>query len=379
MYQLFSLEYNSFMYASRLQSLHQYMAEHHLDGYIVSKKENIFYLTGTETIHPTNREAILLVTPTQAVLYHSSFIAPYRLDFLTTIPMSQNGYQEILAATFSDSQSIGFEAQNLTVAELERLKTVLPSPKYIPTQNVLEEARITKDNEEIRRIKIACEISAKGMNWIHNIIMRNSHKKITEIEVAKRLENKFYELGANDLAYPTIVAFDAHSALPHHQPTASVLTPESVVLIDAGCKYMGYCSDMTRTFKLGTKSQEFKNVEDIIKTAYNNAITITAEAFTTAELTTKNEPKQTKKTITSSLPTAAEVDAAARDYIISSDYGDKYIHSTGHGLGLEIHEQPSVYHTNPTPLSANTTFTIEPGIYLEGKFGYRHENTILLT
>lgn len=183
---------------------------------------------------------------------------------------------------------------------------------------------------------------------------------ITEIEVKKRISNLFELNNILDLAFPIIVAFGPNSALPHHQPGEKILQNNMTVLIDIGAKVSDYCADMTRTIWFGKqKSERFIEIESIVLQAYKEVI---------------NKMDDRKTSIK-----ANDLDNAARTYIVSKGYGNQFIHTTGHGLGLSIHEPPSISWSNQTNIEPNMIITIEPGIYLNDEFGYRYENTVLVT
>jgi Xaa-Pro aminopeptidase len=215
--------------------------------------------------------------------------------------------------------------------------------------------REVKTEEELKDIKKACKISAKA----YEIFRKELKAGMSEIKAAGLLERIMADLGGQGVAFGTIMAFGENGANPHHVNSERRLKKNEPVLLDYGCRCNGYCSDITRTFWFGGKpSGEFKKTFNIVKAAHDKAVSLAKAGMT-----------------------AAGLDAAARRCMDDMKAGaSKYfMHSLGHGLGLEIHESPWLRAGNGSKLLLNTIFTIEPGLYYEGKFGVRYENTVLLT
>jgi Xaa-Pro aminopeptidase len=188
---------------------------------------------------------------------------------------------------------------------------------------------------------------------------------MSELQIARQLEIAMLEAGSTGPAFPTIVAIGEHGALPHHQPTDRVLQPDEPILIDFGATYQGYRSDITRTVWIGDQvSDAFTKYEQLVRQAYTASLALLSHPTESTPFTP---------------PTAGMLDQAARQVIATAGYGAEFIHTTGHGVGLDIHEQPSLYQGQPTPITPGMVITIEPGIYLTGTMGYRYENTILVT
>jgi Xaa-Pro aminopeptidase len=224
--------------------------------------------------------------------------------------------------------------------------------KEIP--GVIAKLRAKKLPSEIMKIERACHISAKA----YEIFRRRLKAGITEIEAVKMIEDIMTSLGGQGFSFETVMAFGADGANPHHVNSNRRLKNNEPVLMDYGCRYGDYCSDITRTFWFGQKpSKEFARIYDIVKSAYD----IT---FKTAK------PGMS----------GGELDAVCRNYIEkSSGLAKHFIHSTGHGLGIAIHEVPFLRMKSEDRLEEGSVFTIEPGLYFEGKLGIRYENTVLLT
>lgn len=215
----------------------------------------------------------------------------------------------------------------------------------------LAEKRITKDDEEIKNVQKACDIVSEVFNTVKQIVKPG----MTELDIHFEIEKEFAVRHVVQ-SFKTIVATGPNSANPHHSSGIRKVQKNDIVLIDMGCIYNGYCSDLTRTFFIGTPTEEQTKIWDIVKLAHDEAL--------------KNVKPGMK---------ASDIDGFARKVITDVGYGDKFIHTTGHGVGLDIHEAPSIGKNSKDTLSKNMVITIEPGIYLDGKFGVRIEDTVLVT
>ncbi|OGG20494.1 hypothetical protein A3D03_03485, partial [Candidatus Gottesmanbacteria bacterium RIFCSPHIGHO2_02_FULL_40_13] len=245
---------------------------------------------------------------------------------------------------------IGFEKDNLTVSEYESLKTKLPS-FLTPTENIVEEERLTKDNDEITKIKSAAKMTDMAFEYIKEKIK----KGVSEKDLALELEF-FLKKNAGDIAFPPIVAYDENAAIPHYLSSNDQrLTTNSLILLDFGAKVEGYCADMTRVVFFGSPD--------------NNQVKIYNTVYKAQELALKK--------IKSGLKTA-EIDKVAREYIKSAGFPE-YPHGLGHGVGLAIHEAPRLKPESLEVLKENMVVTVEPGIYLEGNCGVRIEDLVVLT
>lgn len=213
----------------------------------------------------------------------------------------------------------------------------------------IESMMIIKSPAEIKKIKKACGVAERAFKNTLKVLKVG----MTESQVAAYLENQFRVLGASGVSFETIVAFGSGSAVPHYQTGKKELQPETVVLMDFGCVVDGYCSDMTRTFYFGLKpDKEFLNV-------YNAVLTAHLKTFEKARAGMA----------------WADVDKIARDSLTDAGYGKFFTHSLGHGVGVNIHEAPSLSPKGQGTLENGMVHSIEPGVYLNGKFGVRIEDT----
>jgi Xaa-Pro dipeptidase len=327
------------------------------DGLCITKKETIRALTGLIPIHPTEREAFLLIKPDQAFLCHTPFVkAPISPLFKNQKLSSRKNLQDIIKNFFSTANTIGIEKKDMKVDEWEKLQITIPHADFIDIDGHLNFHRQFKTAKEITYLKKAGHITGYVIDQQIKQLTSKPPIGITEHQLAKLVETNMIKAGADGIAFPTIVAFNAHTAKPHHQPNTTTLKPNSIILIDCGATYKGYCSDITRTISIGKEASTlFSKIESVVRAAYQKAVS----------------------TASSPSPTASAIDMAARKVITKAGFGKQFIHSTGHGIGLEAHELPHINQTDTTTIKPHMTFTIEPGIYLEGKMGYRHENTFL--
>jgi Xaa-Pro aminopeptidase len=346
------------VYSSRLARLRQSLASH--QAFFLTNPTDITYFAGFQSLVPEEREGFLLLTSQKSYLFHASFSpVPSSTELILLPGTSVNA----LLKYFKELQ------QTMSLTELLVDKTKLFADEYEGLQQLenctltsLDHApiwsqRMVKDTSEIEIIRTASQIARDAIATIQPLLQVG----MTELDVQHLLEIEMIKLGSEKVAFPSIVCFGDHAALPHHQPTKTQLTMDTPVLIDFGATVAGYRSDMTRTFWFGDQpSQNFSKIEIIIKAAYQ------------ASLSLLQHPPATTVT-------AAALDKAARALITEAGYGRQFIHTTGHGVGLDIHEQPSLNWSNSTELKSGMVVTIEPGIYLEGELGYRHENTVLIT
>ena len=221
---------------------------------------------------------------------------------------------------------------------------------FVETEGIIERQRVRKDEEEIDNIKKACEITDKCFSHLLEFIKIG----MTEKEVAHEINGFFIKNGAEGLAFDTIVASGKNSSKPHAVPTDRKIENGDPITIDFGCRYNGYCSDMTRTIFVGYVPEEIKPIYDLV---LKNQKQVLEEYKDGANI------KMVSKMV--------ENDFRLNDY--------DFIHALGHGVGLDIHEKPIIHGRNDNILKENMVITDEPGIYIPGKFGVRIEDTVLVT
>ncbi|NCN82440.1 MAG: M24 family metallopeptidase [Candidatus Pacebacteria bacterium] len=313
---------------------------------LLADPQHIRYLTGFESLAPGEREAFLVMTNDSATLLYASFSPVEKQSIIEYVPKCSVA---AVLEKIPPITSLAADLQALTATEYQALKK---SSLTLSSWNseALWQQRMRKDKQELALISHAVEITKNVLEQI----LATLAVGMTEHDVRRNLDAQLLLAGADGTAFPTIVAFGENSALPHHQPTDKKLEKEMAVLIDCGAQVAGYCADMTRTVWFGdTPDPEFVKIDAIVH-----------QAFGAAQVALKQEK-----------PTAKSIDTAARQIISEAGYGQQFIHTTGHGLGLSIHEPPSLSARNEQLIKASMVITIEPGIYLTGKFGVRFEET----
>jgi Xaa-Pro aminopeptidase len=256
---------------------------------------------------------------------------------------------------------LGLEENDLTVSRYKFYKKITgKGAKLVNISGKLEKVRAIKNETEIKLLEKSQRINEKVFLEVKKQIIKHAKKllkkKLTEEEVAWQIISLGHKYGAEDISFDPIVAFGENSASPHHTPGKRHLKKGDTVLIDMGMKYQGYCSDMTRTFFPFGATEKQKEIYNIVLKAQLAGL----EAL---------KPGITGK----------KSDQAARQIIAKAGYGDKFGHSTGHGIGLDVHEWPSSSPGFKEKLKEGVVITVEPGIYLPGDFGVRIEDMALIT
>ena len=332
------------------------------EAWLITNQADITYFSGYHTfLLPQEREGVLVLTKTKAILMTPPMISLQKFDFIQyQVGCKPQQLAKHLAQLNKQTPisvlKVDFDQLTLTEKEAILSKNITFKIKNI-NKKIIWKMRLIKDNEEIKLLKKSAKIAATTIAKI----TQNLKPGQTEIEVANLIDYQLTKAYAKP-AFPTIVAFGPGSALPHYQPQKVKLKPETPVLIDMGASYQGYKSDLTRTFWFGKHPDKiFQDRYRLVQKAYH--------------MTLKNLTQAVKK---SQVITAKDLDQVARETIAQAGLADKFIHTTGHGLGLSIHEPPSLSFKDNTVIKPSMTLTIEPGIYFSGEFGIRLENTFLI-
>jgi Xaa-Pro aminopeptidase len=247
------------------------------------------------------------------------------------------------------SGRIGFEAGGLTYAQYEALAA--GGLDLVPTHGLVEGLRAVKDEDEIARIRAACEVANEAF-------ARFAEERVigrTERELAWRMDTFLHEAGAEDNSFPTIVAAGANGANPHTTPGDRVVEEGQSIVVDAGAVLDGYCSDCTRTFAAGRLDDDLQEAYDLCLRAQLAGLDAVRPGVT-----------------------GVDADAAARDVIEAAGHGAHFGHGLGHGLGMEVHELPRVSTESTETLAAGNVNSVEPGVYLPGRGGIRIEDLVVV-
>jgi Xaa-Pro aminopeptidase len=330
------------------ERLTELVAERELDQLFVSDITNVRYLTGftgTNGACLVGREGLIFFTD-----FRYTERAAHEVGPEWERPEGERELVPQIAARMSGR--VGFEDARLSVRQLARLEaTVGEDVDLIPAGDLVEQLRAVKGPEEIERMAAASELADEVFRWA---IERGVAGR-TERDVARASEARIRELGAEP-SFPPIIGAGKNGALPHAEPGDREIGRGELVVFDMGAELDGYCSDGTRTFATGEPGDEAREVYDLVLAAQLAALAAIR-------------------------PGAAgkEVDAVARELISEAGHGEHFGHGLGHGVGLEVHEAPRLAITTEDELREGNTVTVEPGIYLPGRFGVRIEDLVVLT
>ena len=328
-----------------------------LPGLLITHPPDIRYLAGF-----TGSSAALAVTRRTARLFTDGrYTTQAALEVQAAQVQIVSGSPAVAATQWLAAQPgvavAGFDPARTTVAELARWKSELPSRlrrgffQAVPAPFV-EILRCVKDEDELALMAEAALVGCRLFERILGFLRPG----IPEIEVAAELEHEARLLGAEGMSFETIVASGARSAMPHGRATMALLPRRSFVTLDFGIIHKGYCSDMTRTVFLGKPKPEERKTYEAVLEAQEAAVNTVREGVS-----------------------CADVDETARSILRREALAEAFSHSTGHGVGLEIHEPPRVGAGQAARLQAGMVVTIEPGVYLAGQFGIRIEDMVAVT
>lgn len=326
-----------------------------MDGLLVTHLPDVRYLCGF-----TGSNAALVLTGNKAVLFTDGrYTVQAKAEAAGTRVVIAN--KPVLPAACewiaeAGVRRCGFDPAQTTVAALETMRKAVPAKQrrgiFVPVDPFVARLRQTKDAEEIRRIrraaKLGCDLFDDMLGYLR--------PGLAEVEVAARLEHAARVEGAEAMSFDTIVASGERSALPHGHASTAKLPKRGFVTLDFGVVLDGYMSDMTRTVFLGRGRSEERDVYDAVLEAQETAVAAVAPGVT-----------------------AGEIDEAARSVLRRAGLDKWFTHSTGHGVGLEIHEGPRLAAKQTQSLEPGMVITIEPGVYMPGRFGVRIEDMVLVT
>ncbi|MBT3835391.1 aminopeptidase P family protein [Candidatus Peribacteria bacterium] len=309
---------------------------------IISNPINIRYLTGLNI-----SAGIIVLSGKKIELFTDSRY----LEIAKSAPKKISVHNiDNLSKRLKKAKKVRFESEDITVSRLNRWKKLFKGTKLIPAEEIIEKIRRRKSNEEIKNIKKACAITDEIMKKIPRMLKPG----IKESKLSWKIESLAHELGAESMSFDSIVAFGKNSSKPHHKPGNSKLKKGDVIQIDIGVKVNGYCSDCSRVFFASKPTDKQKQVFDLLSKTVTEVTKLTKTGCTNISL-----------------------DKAARK--ILGEYEEYFIHSLGHGVGLEVHEGPSISQkAKKVKLLENEVITIEPGIYFPGKWGMRIEDTVVV-
>lgn len=341
--------------AGRIGRLRERFDEAACDALVVSHLTNVRYLTGF-----TGSAALLLVDADRTV-----FVTDGRYRERSAEELGAAGVDadirivaagadaEVGSVAAEDGLTrLGLEADHVTWAQHRRWEGELfTGGELVPTSGLVERLRTVKDDGETARIRAACSVADAALEVVRSDLLASP----TEAEFAALLDTTMRSLGAADVSFDTIVASGPNGAKPHHTPSSRTIVEGDLVVIDFGALVDGYHSDMTRTVAVGDVGDVRRRMLSVVLEAQDAGV----------------------RAVTAGVG-AAEVDQVCRSVIDDAGWGEAFLHSTGHGVGLDIHEEPRVGARSTATLEAGQVVTVEPGVYLTGLGGVRIEDTLLV-
>lgn len=349
------------MNQNRLQRLTEEILAHGLDGIALVPGPNMAYISNIHShvserpivlFIPADDDPAIIIPNLEAMKAQQVGIREDRIFAWTDTEGYTGAFQQACAHLELSNFLLGVESLHMRVLEYELLQRYAPGIQFAHADPVMSALRMCKDEDEIAAMTRATAVAETALQKILPRIKIGQ----TEKQVAAMLTQALLEEGADSIAFGPIVSAGPNGASPHAVPTERPLQQGDLLVIDWGCYVDGYPSDITRTFAVGEVEPEFKRIYNAVKLA--------------------NE--QGKKAGVAGV-TGQDVDRAAREVIEEAGYGEFFIHRTGHGLGLEVHEQPNMVEGNTSPLVVGNVFTVEPGIYLPGRGGVRIEDNVVVT
>ncbi|CAM3338485.1 M24 family metallopeptidase [Vagococcus fessus] len=335
---------------NRIEKLRVKMQEAELESFLITSPYNLRYLTGF-----TGTTGLAVITKKEAYFVsdfrYAEQVAKQCPDY-TFIQNMGPIFDEVAKIIKSDDlMNMAFEEEHMSFSTYTTLAEMLETG-LVPVAGMIEELREVKEESEMKIIRKACEIADSAFKHILDYIKPG----MTEIQVANELDFYMRSLGATSVSFETIVASGVRSAMPHGVASDKVIEQGDMITIDFGCYYEGYVSDMTRTIALGDPGEELKEIHQRVLDAQ-------------LKVTEAAKPGMS----------GVELDAVARDYFATLGCAEAFGHSTGHGIGLEIHEGPNVSRMAEKKFVPGNVITNEPGLYYPGVGGVRIEDDMLVT
>lgn len=339
-------------FLTRRRKLSTKLAAKRIDSFLITDPTNVRYFSG---FSGSNGALLVNKDLSAAIATDGRYTTQIAAEVPDIKAIIHRDAGIAVLATAPEGWRVGYDPTTTTVAELEEFEKATPdSVVLVPVKGVVEEIRLIKDAFELRRLEEAAAIAVDALAQL--IDAGGIRAGRTEKEIAADLEYRMRMLGSERVSFDTIVASGPNSALPHYAAGDRELAHGDLVTIDFGAHHVGFNSDMTRTFCIGEPSEFARGIYDVVLTAQ-------------------------KAGVAAATPGRAlsDVDKACRDIIEEAGYGEYFVHSTGHGIGLDVHEGPAASRSGKGKLEENMTLTIEPGIYVPGKGGVRIEDSLIIT
>lgn len=340
--------------APRIGRLRDRFDEAAIDALLVTKRENVRYLsgfTGSAGVLLVTRSGALFVTDGRYTERSKEELGAAGVDAAIEIGLTASKQNELLLGAVDRGARLGLEDQTVTWAQQREYATAFAGVELVPAGAIVEGLRRVKDAGEVDRIRRACAIADDAFQ----ALIPRLAEGLTEKMFALELEFAMRARGASGNSFDPIIASGPNGAKPHHMPSDRVIERNEMVVCDFGCIVEGYCSDMTRTVSVGDPGPDARRVYDVVLAS-----------------------QQAGRALVAADVACSDVDKASRDVIADAGWADAFSHSTGHGVGLEIHEAPRVSSIAGDTLLVGDVVTVEPGVYLPGIGGVRIEDTVVV-
>ncbi|MCY9656989.1 Xaa-Pro peptidase family protein [Paenibacillus chondroitinus] len=339
------------MQEKRIERLRKVMQEQNLPAVLITNAYNRTYVSGF-----TGSSGYVLITLDRAILltdFRYMTQAPQQAKLFEVVEHQAKVMESVKGLLNQQGiTQLAFEQGDVSYGDFLGYQAALPGIELLPTAKLVEGIRMVKDDVELQVMQEAADLADQTFSHILSYIKPG----VKELDIALEIEMFIRKNGGTSTSFETIVASGERSALPHGKASDRVLQINEFVKLDFGAYYKGYCSDITRTVMLGKPTDKHKEIYDIVFEAQLNCLANLKPGIT-----------------------GREGDAYARDVIVKHGYGDYFGHSTGHGLGMEVHESPRLAKTEDTILTPGMVVTVEPGIYLPGFGGVRIEDDAVIT
>jgi Xaa-Pro aminopeptidase len=340
--------------APRIGRLRERFDAAEIDALLVTKRENVRYLsgfTGSAGVLLVTRAGALFVTDGRYTERSKEELGAAGVDATIEIGLTAGQQNELLLGAVDRGARLGLEDQTVTWAQQRDYAAAFAGVELVPAGAIVEALRRVKDAGEVDRIRRACAIADDAFQ----ALLPRLAAGLTEQQFALELEFAMRERGASGNSFDPIIASGPNGAKPHHMPSDRVIERNEMVVCDFVCIVEGYCSDMTRTVSVGDPGPDARRVYDVVLAS-----------------------QQAGRALVAADVACSDVDKASRDVIADAGWADAFSHSTGHGVGLEIHEAPRVSSIASDTLLVGDVVTVEPGVYLPGIGGVRIEDTVVV-
>ena len=338
------------VFASRREQVIPGLKETPADAFLTTALPNVRYLSAF-----TGSNGAVLVAPDRAILFTDPRYATQSLqESDCQVRICKGPIAKLVATQIKRMRlkSLAFEVNRIGFEDYDQLSELLKGVKLVPVSGLVETLRMVKSAGEIRAIRASVDLNSSALEQA----LRHFRPLMTEVDLAAEIDYRMRRMGADGVSFNTIVASGKRSALPHAHPSGHSIEASELLLIDMGAMVAGYASDMTRTYVVGKAGTKIRRMYEAVLNSQLAALDLVRPGVS-----------------------CAKVDRTVRDVLRGYGFDKLFVHSTGHGLGLEIHERPRIGRKEAVKLAAGMTITIEPGVYDPEIGGIRIEDTVLVT